>query len=603
MSLEKQQFAFGEFILDADERVLLRSGTPVSITPKVFQLLLVLVENHGHVVEKERLMEEVWAGSFVEESNLTFSIRQLRKVLDDRPRSPKYIETVARRGYRFIAEVLPWSANGVGEKTDPRPLVPQEPESWSSRPVLLSILAVVLVVAMVSGVLIWRGREELKRPQSGSDETVRFETIATSDTPMTATISPDGNYVAYSRTTNGRQGLWLRQLSSGVNTQIIAPEDGIIYQGLKFSPSGEYIYFSRRLRNEPARIGRVSILGGMPKDGIISNIDGAFSISPDDRSISFRRYSPQKRTLWVANSDGSGEREIYQTEKTFTDNVFSPDGRTIAFASGQSDTGERDFGVYTLDLESGAVKPATDFTWVHVRSVSWLPDQRGLLVTAAYQPGAPLQLWQISLSDGSATRVLGSHSGFVTISAAKDMSAVLSIQISRVSSLYLASSLKPDNVVPIAEAASGLAWTPNGGIVYSSPNVGNSDIWQLTSDKMVPKQLTTEDSIDFDPAVSPDGRYVVFVSDRAGKYNLWRINADGSDPLQLTNGDGEQQPVFTADGKFVVYSSMKDVSLWKVPVERGNRFECRTPELTASRYPRTERGSQIFRGLTAKQRS
>src|SRR5215470_16724456 len=105
MSLEKQQFAFGEFVLDGNERVLLRSGTPVSITPKALQLLLVLVENHSHIVEKERLMEEVWSGSFVEESNLTFSIRQLRKVLGDNPKSPKYIETIARRGYRFIAQV------------------------------------------------------------------------------------------------------------------------------------------------------------------------------------------------------------------------------------------------------------------------------------------------------------------------------------------------------------------------------------------------------------------------------------------------------------------------------------------------------------------
>jgi Tol biopolymer transport system component/DNA-binding winged helix-turn-helix (wHTH) protein len=565
MSLEKQQFAFGGFVLDANERVLLRSGTPVSITPKTFQLLLVLVENHGHIVEKEKLMEDVWAGSFVEESNLTFTIRQLRKVLGDEIQQPSFVETIPRRGYRFIADVEESSKNSAGK-------TPARPDEtmialWRTRPIMVVI---VLALLGAAALLIWREKSVSDTGlDTGSGPPLKFETIASSDTPMTAAISPDGNYVAYSRTTNGRQGLWLRQLSSGVNIEIIPPEDGIIYNGLEFSAGGEYIYFSHRLRSEPARIGRVSILGGMPNVDILNNVDGAFSVSPDDHLISFRRYTPQKRTLLIANSDGSDEREIYQTDKTFTDNVFSPDGKTIAFASGQSDTGERDFSVYTIGLGDKIVKPATDFKWVHVRGVAWLPDQSGLLVTASYQAGGPSQLWRISLSDGSTTRVLTSETGFVSISAAKDLKGILLTQVSRTSSLYLAPSARLGNPIPIVEASDGLDWTPNGGLVYSSPSVGNRDIWLLSSDKMSQKQLTTESSIDFDPVISPDGRYVVFVSDRAGKFDLWRIDADGNQPFQLTNGDGEQEPVFTADGKFVVYSSMKDVTLWKVPIEGG----------------------------------
>jgi DNA-binding winged helix-turn-helix (wHTH) protein len=79
MSLETHYFEFGEFLLDAGEKVLLRQGKPVQITPKVFQMLLVLIENHGRIVEKNKLMELVWTDSFVEESNLTFTMRQLTK--------------------------------------------------------------------------------------------------------------------------------------------------------------------------------------------------------------------------------------------------------------------------------------------------------------------------------------------------------------------------------------------------------------------------------------------------------------------------------------------------------------------------------------------
>src|SRR6185503_7117071 len=98
-------YRFGDFTLDTDQRVLLREGKPVALTPKVFDTLLILVENSGKIVEKEELMRRLWPDSFVEEGNLTVNIQQLRKSLCDDARDPRYVATVARRGYRFIAEV------------------------------------------------------------------------------------------------------------------------------------------------------------------------------------------------------------------------------------------------------------------------------------------------------------------------------------------------------------------------------------------------------------------------------------------------------------------------------------------------------------------
>jgi DNA-binding winged helix-turn-helix (wHTH) protein len=89
----------------SDQRDLLRKSVPLPLTPKVFETLLILVENSGRIVEKEELMKRLWPDSFVEESNLTFNIQQLRKSLGDNARRPFYIETLARRGYRFIANV------------------------------------------------------------------------------------------------------------------------------------------------------------------------------------------------------------------------------------------------------------------------------------------------------------------------------------------------------------------------------------------------------------------------------------------------------------------------------------------------------------------
>ena len=106
MSLVLNNFySFGEFILDPEQRILVREGKPVGLAPKVFDTLLMLVENSGRIVTKEELMNRVWPDTFVEEDNLTYNIKQLRKTFGDDARNPFYIETIARRGYRFIAEV------------------------------------------------------------------------------------------------------------------------------------------------------------------------------------------------------------------------------------------------------------------------------------------------------------------------------------------------------------------------------------------------------------------------------------------------------------------------------------------------------------------
>jgi DNA-binding winged helix-turn-helix (wHTH) protein/TolB-like protein/Tfp pilus assembly protein PilF len=102
---ESNFYEFGRFRLDAGERVLHRDADLVPLTPKVFDILLALVERGGHIVEKDDLMKRVWPDTFVEEGNLTQNVSMLRKALGENPGSPQFIETVARRGYRFVAEV------------------------------------------------------------------------------------------------------------------------------------------------------------------------------------------------------------------------------------------------------------------------------------------------------------------------------------------------------------------------------------------------------------------------------------------------------------------------------------------------------------------
>jgi DNA-binding winged helix-turn-helix (wHTH) protein len=98
-------YAFGPFRLDSRERVLLRDGQPVSLAPKTVETLLLLVRNAGHLVEKDEVMRRVWPDTFVEEANVAKNVFFLRRLLGRTDDGREYIETVPKRGYRFVAEV------------------------------------------------------------------------------------------------------------------------------------------------------------------------------------------------------------------------------------------------------------------------------------------------------------------------------------------------------------------------------------------------------------------------------------------------------------------------------------------------------------------
>src|SRR5215470_5596014 len=98
-------YEFGPFRIDVAERLLLRDGEAVPLTPKAFETLLLLVESRGHTVEKDELMGRLWPDTFVEEANLTNNISLLRKALEESPNGHEYIKTVPRRGYRFVGDV------------------------------------------------------------------------------------------------------------------------------------------------------------------------------------------------------------------------------------------------------------------------------------------------------------------------------------------------------------------------------------------------------------------------------------------------------------------------------------------------------------------
>lgn len=171
---EKYSYCFGPFRLDVRERLLLRDDEPVTLPPKAFETLVALVENSGHLLTKEDLMKRLWPDTFVEEANLANNISLLRKVLEDDRQMFKYIETVPKRGYRFVASVERLTEQSENLTPNVEAVRPESPDtdqpafSYGARNRLLFALVGLLVVAAGIGYYFLRWRAAARIPAAPS---------------------------------------------------------------------------------------------------------------------------------------------------------------------------------------------------------------------------------------------------------------------------------------------------------------------------------------------------------------------------------------------------------------------------------------------------
>jgi DNA-binding winged helix-turn-helix (wHTH) protein/Tol biopolymer transport system component len=576
MSLETEGFEFDGFLLDTKQKVLLREGKPVPITPKTFQLLLALVENHGRLVEKDELMKAVWADSFVEAGNLAFTMRLLRKALGDDTQKPRFIETVPRRGYRFIAEVRV-VAKETDENNDSPPTAAQTPEQIPAAaprfkkfafPILALSIAVILI-----GVWLVKSKNLAAAPVLSAP--FASEKLSTNGKVTYAVLSPDGKNVIY---TNGRgsdkESIWVRQLENGSSVEIIPPSDDIYY-GLAISPDGNTLYFVRHPRQggEPKSIYRVSIFGGVPQK-TVHDTQGWISLSPDGAKISFVRCyfrDDEFCSLMTADSaDGKNEKRIVTSPRPIRigDNRISPDGKSIAFAAGQSTTASNEFGLSEVDLESGAQRELTDEKFFDIKNLVWLPDKSGWLFTASKIPNKNFRIWQVSAVTGKAVALTKDSETYAVLGLDREATKIITTQFKQDFRLRLLPTENPSLSRILADASS-VSFAPDGKVYFSSIMSGNDEIWSIKADGSEQRQLTNNVTDESAPLVSPDNNSVYFLSNQTGAAQMWRMNTDGSNQTQITRREGGAPVFISPDGGWVYYRHSLSSALWRVSTGSG----------------------------------
>ncbi len=618
----KHLYKFGDFSLDLNERLLFRNNEPVRLSPKAFELLLALVSRNGQVVEKNELMQELWADAFVEEANLAVHISILRKILGN-----DYIETIPKRGYRFNAGVreifgenlsetepapVGFSAEAVSFQTEdkefdispnirpinavkedlqnysawettPKPNVklPDEQPAKANGQFKVAIAA-VLILAVLSGVAFvlykgfgWRS----------SFQTMKITRIVDTGKTVGIAISPDGKYLAHAITDAGTQSLWVKHISTNSSVQLVPPAD-FSYGNLTFSNDGSYIYYVQYLRDGlNGTLYRIPMLGGEAKK-IFTDVASSISFAPDGEQFTFiRNLSPSETALMIGNINGNEGRQLAVRRKPEYFNTagpsWSPDGKTIACAVGIA-SGERTMNIAAFSVESGEERMISTRKWRVIDRVAWLSDESGLLAPAMeYREIEATQICFFPFPDGEPRLITNDLNNYNDISLTVDSKTLVTVQFELRSNIWLLPKGETSEAKNLTQGVPDIyrfiAWTPDKKIIYASSTGGTRDIWIMDFDGGNRKQLTSGASNDLQPIVTPDGRYVVFASNRApsGFYNIWRMNIDGSNPVQLTNGSGENQPTSTPDGQWVVYmsggpdSGAEQRTIWKVSINGG----------------------------------
>jgi serine/threonine protein kinase/Tol biopolymer transport system component len=433
-----------------------------------------------------------------------------------------------------------------------------------------ALVFAVLVVALGYGLYKLASQ---KRPPASSPAIEMTRLTATGNV-TTGSISPDGKHVVYAVKDVGQQSIWVRQVATSSNVQIVPPSDAT-YTNFAFTHDGNYVYFNKREKDGSDSLYQMPSGGGMERK-VIENFSARAVLSADDKRIAFVRggFFEKENSLVVANSDGSGEQVLathqFPLNFYFGGIAWTPNGKSITCVSGPHAQ-----KLIEVPLEGGAEKLVNTPQWFSVINIEWLPDATGLIVAALDKSRtSPLQIWHLSYPSGEARRITNDFSNYPNLSLSADASALVVIKRELTSHIWLVPDGDANRAKQLTTGNNRLdgyprvSWTPDGRIVFDSTGSGSIHTWIMNADGSDQRQLTDGRYEDQGAHVSPDGQYIVFASNRSGTQHIYRMDIDGNNLKQLSNGADEAAPFFSPDGRWVICSS-NNYSSWKVPVDGG----------------------------------
>lgn len=535
---------FGNFEVDLQSRELSHKGLKVKLQGQPFQILATLLEHPGEVVTREQLRVKLWpADTFVDfDHSLNAAVKRLREALGDSAETPNFIETLSRRGYRFIGNIeIPAASPNVAELKPPVTSANRaRARKWQFG---AAVLAVIALAGVVAEWLTWRGTSR-SLPQP-STTLRRLTTNAAEHWVIASAISPDGKYLAYSDKT----GAYFRTLSTGELHFLVPKVPDISFLG--WFPDSSQLLASWSTPAGEKSLWAVSVLGG--NASLLSDEGWSASVSPDGSQIVFLKgagFGEMGTEIWLMRANGADQRKLMSfPEGGFALPAWSPDGRWIAYLKFKRETDTHEIWIELFNLAQSTKTVVLSDPKLEAWGFIWLPD--GRLVYAMDEPPPShysSNFWaaRIDLRDGSIVgrpARITSGEGFV-----------VKPSVTADSKHLVFNRTKPQADVYISEFSS------------KGPRIST------------PRQLTFDESDDLPFDWTIDNKSVLFISDRTGTTNIFRQRIDANSAEMLVVDQDKKSAIcrLTPDGSQILYSvpmnpsdNLGPVRLMRAPINGG----------------------------------
>ena len=533
---------FGLFEVDQNAGELRRNGFRVRLQDQPLQILLTLLERPGDVVTREELRSRLWPDdTFVDfEHSINTAVRRLRDALGDSAENPRFVETVARRGYRFLAPVDGLLLAPVALE------VPSRRVHATRRLWVFGAMGVALVVGAVVG---WHAAHS-----SGSATTIneRRLTANAAELPVIdGVISPDGKYLAFTDAT----GFHLRQVDSG-ETHTIALPAGFRARPRSWFPDGTHLVATSIAGPQQLEsIWEIPLMGGSPRKLVEGGTYPA--VSPDGAQVAYLASATQfketslNKEIWVTNAEGEQPRKVIGGgNDVFGPPSWSPDGKSLAYMRGKFSA-----GMPWIRCQLEILNLSTSQTNVLMAApelgstIAWAPDGRLIYSLSEAPPNQnDSNLWALRL-DGRG-RVLGNAT---RLTRGPGVASLISVTSDGKRLAFFRQAVEPDVYVADLEV---------NGTTLRAP----------------PRRLTFDERADIPYSWAPDNQSVIFISDRNGTFNVFKQGVNDPEPELLVRGREDMiVPRLSPDGRSILFlvspsagaTGEAKTRLMRAPIEGG----------------------------------
>ncbi|HEV2397882.1 MAG TPA: protein kinase [Candidatus Sulfotelmatobacter sp.] len=404
---------------------------------------------------------------------------------------------------------------------------------------------------------------------------ISIEKVTTNGRAGVSAISPDGKFILLVLNDGGNQSLWLRNVATGSNTQVVAPTE-LSIRDVTFSHDGNYIYYRRDLSitGDTRGLFRAPLLGGSPVQ-IVFDIDSAPSFSPDEKHFCFLRDDNPERgrfRLVMADIDGTHERVIASGPRGSnglgaTDPAWSPDGKTIVAVVSDDQSTASTSALAAFDVATG--KPRVFFRQpaTKLSSPTWLPDGRGLLVK--YADSSRALVGYVSYPDGTFRRITSDTNTYGAPSLTADGSTIATTMTESERRAFVMPLPPREGGVEVVSAPQvlGINWTSDGNILTSTVPGG---LVRFSPNGGEPQTLRADAGLLFGFPAQCGDKAIIYSAGNVSSSAIWRADRDGSNAQQLTAGPTDVYPQCTLDGHWVLYSKHEGrMPVLKMPLAGG----------------------------------